>query len=181
MYHLPTNSEIMIVILYIIANLFFNAGLCSLLFTTFVFQFSSHLEKKFNYLVYGLFFIISVGFIFWQPEVNQGAYANGTVSTDIFLLWDLFINIIRMAIITYSLIVFASGPTKSKLRYLSFGLFFAIVGTILIMIGFEEKYLLETIIKGIGMIIFNVCTVLIYREFKIGDRVSYSGSSDTHS
>jgi len=135
-YHIILNNPSVIIPMNIIANIFFNLGLSSLIMVTFIIDHSEKtaLSVKYFCISFGISSVILLGYIFWTPTLNMEYYELGIVDTETPLFYFFFLSLFRLIVIIYVLIKFnivsnkAKGIAKKRLKLVSRGTLLLIVG-----------------------------------------------------
>jgi len=117
-----------------------------------------------------LFFIMSVGYFIWTPELDLARYAQDIVDTNTPTEWFIFITLLRIVLSIYVVYKYAmitrqiEEETKKKVQWFFIGIIFAIIG---MFVNFIGGFLRSIIIEILALIIIDVGTIAIFRGFLI--------------
>jgi hypothetical protein len=127
----------------IVAHIFFNLILVSLVMTVFILEKYKKVALRFKYLgtMIVILIIMSFGYFVWPPELNIPRYALGIVDTETPIFWFIFVNIIRAALSIYVVYRYAmitrklEDKSKKKVQWFFIGIIIAIIAVVINLIG----------------------------------------------
>lgn len=171
-YHLILNNSQIIIPLMITAHIFFNFIFISLIMTVFVLEKFKKVAMSLKYLgsMILLFFLMSVGYFIWIPELDMVRYAQGIVDTNTPTEWLIFITLVRTVLSIFVVYKYAiitkkiEDQTKKRVQWFFIGIIFAIIGMFVNLIG---GFLRSIMIEIIALIIIDLGTISIFRGFLI--------------
>ncbi len=171
-YHLILNNPQIIIPIMITAQIFFNFLVISLMMTVFILEKYKKVAMSLKYLgsMMLLFFIMSVGYFIWTPELDLARYAQDIVDTNTPTEWFIFITLLRIVLSIYVVYKYAmitrqiEEETKKKVQWFFIGIIFAIIG---MFVNFIGGFLRSIIIEILALIIIDVGTIAIFRGFLI--------------
>ena len=171
-YHLILNNPQIIIPIMITAHIFFNFVFISLLMTVFILEKFKKVAMSLKYLgsMIVIFFIMSVGYFIWTPELNITRYAEGIVDTDTPTEWFVFITLVRTALSLYVVYKYAmmtkklEEETKKRVQWFFIGIIFAIFGMFINLIG---GFISSILIEIIALIVIDIGTIAILKGFLI--------------
>ena len=164
-YHLILNNADIIIPLMITAHIFFNFTSISLVMTLFVLEKHTKVAMSLKYLgtMLIIFFIMSIGYFIFTPNLKMVEYAGGIVDTHTPLGLFIFVNAIRILLTIYAAYRYIvinrkiEGETKNRIKWFSvgvivflFGIFINLTGGLLSLIALE---ILALIIIDIGALL----------------------------
>ncbi|MFX0000459.1 MAG: hypothetical protein ACFE9Q_08185 [Candidatus Hodarchaeota archaeon] len=169
-YHLILNNPQIIIPIMITAHIFFNFIFISLMMTVFILEKFKKVAMSLKYLgsMIVLFFIMSVGYFIWKPELDMVRYAQDIVDTNTPIEWHIFITLVRIALSIFVVYKYAlitkkvEEQTRKKVQWFFIGIIFAIIGMFVNLIG---GFLRSIIIEILALIIIDVGTLSIFRGF----------------
>jgi len=171
-YHLILNNADIIIPLMITAQIFFNFNLISLAMTLIVLEkhFKIAMSMKFFGTMLILFFVMSIGYFIFPPNLVMGDYALGIVNTHTLPGLQIFVNTIRLSIAIFaacSYIIITrkiEGETKNRMKWFSLGVILFILGLFINLAG----GLLSSIVMEISaLIIIDIGALLVLKGFFI--------------
>jgi hypothetical protein len=171
-YHLILNNSQIIIPLMITAHIFFNFVFISLMMTVFVLEKFKKVAMSLKYLgsMMVLFFIMSIGYFIWTPELNMTRYPQGIVDTITPTEWLIFITLVRILLSLYVVYKYAmitrklEEDTKKRVQWFFIGIIFAIIGMFINLVG---GFLSSIVIEIIALIVIDIGTIVILKGFMI--------------
>ncbi len=171
-YHLILNNSQIIIPIMITAQIIFNFIFISLVMTIFILEKYKKIAMSLKYFgsMIVLFFIMSVGYFIWTPELNMDRYEKGIVDTNTPTDWFIFITIVRTIMSIYVVYKYVmitrkiEEKTKKKVQWFFVGIIFAIIGMFINLIG---GFLRSIIIEIFALIAINIGTIAILKGFLI--------------
>ncbi len=171
-YHLILNNSRIIIPIMITAQIIFNFIFISLVMTIFILEKYKKVAMSLKYLgsMIVLFFIMSVGYFIWIPELNMDRYEKGIVDTNTPTEWFIFITIVRTVMSIYVVYKYVmitrkiEEKTKKRVQWFFVGIIFAIIGMFINLIG---GFLRSIIIEIFALIAINIGTIAILKGFLI--------------
>jgi len=171
-YHLILNNADIIIPLMIITQTFFNFNLISLTMTLFVLEKHTKIAMSMKYLgtMLILFFVMSIGYVIFPPNLDMDNYAQGIVNTHTPPGLFIFVNTIRILLgiyVAYRYIVInrkIEGENKNRIKWFSFGVIIIILG---IFFNLAGGLFLLIEIEILALIIIDIGALLILKGFMI--------------
>ena len=171
-YHLILNNADIIIPLMITAHIFFNFNFISLTMTLFVLEKYTKIAMSMKYFgtMLIVFFVMSVGYFIFPPDLDMDDYALGIVDTNTPPGLLIFVNTIRILLAifaAYRYIVInrkIEGETKNRIKWFSLGVIIIILGLFINLAG----GLLSSIeMEILALIIIDIGVFLILKGFLI--------------
>jgi hypothetical protein len=171
-YHLILNNADIIIPLMITAQIFFNLNSISLVMTVFSLEKYSQITMSLKYFgsMIILFFIMSIGYIFFPPHLEMEEYALGIVNTQTPPGLLIFVNSIRILLSIFSVYKYIvttknlEGETKKRMKWFSAGVIVLILGIVFNLAG---GLISSIFIEIIALIIVDIGAFLILKGFLI--------------
>jgi len=117
-----------------------------------------------------LFFIMSVGYFIWTPELDMVRYAQDIVDTNTPPEWFIFITLVRTALSIYVVYKYAlitrkiGEETKKRVQWFFIGIIFAVIGMFINLMG---GFLRSITIEIFALIAIDIATIAIFKGFLI--------------
>jgi hypothetical protein len=117
-----------------------------------------------------LFFIMSIGYFIWIPELNMARYTDGIVDTNTPMEWFIFITVVRTLLSIYVVYRYAlmtrklEEDTKKRVQWFFIGIIFAILGMLINFVG-GSLGLIE--FEILALIVIDIGTFAILKGFLI--------------
>jgi hypothetical protein len=117
-----------------------------------------------------LFFVMSIGYVIFPPNLDMDNYAQGIVNTHTPPGLFIFVNTIRILLgiyVAYRYIVInrkIEGETKNRIKWFSFGVIIIILG---IFFNLAGGILSLIVIEILALIIIDIGALLILKGFMI--------------
>ena len=171
-YHLILNNADIIIPLMIITQTFFNFNLISLTMTLFVLEKHTKIAMSMKYLgtMLILFFVMSIGYVIFPPNLGMDDYAQGIVNTHTLPGLFIFVNTIRILLgiyVAYRYIVInrkIEGETKNRIKWFSLGVIIIILG---LSINLAGGLLSSIIMEILALIVIDIGAFLVLKGFMI--------------
>jgi hypothetical protein len=174
-YHIILNNAHIIIPIMITAQLFFNFNGISLTMTVFVLEKFTKVAMSFKYLgrMMILFFIMSVGYFIWIPELDTVSYALGIVNTTTSLGLVIFVNTIRIILCIYVVYKYSTmvrkieSETKKRMQWFTKGVIFVILGILINLTAAVFEVYIQMFIEILALVLIDVGALLIFKGFLI--------------
>lgn len=171
-YHLILNNADLVIIIMIFAQVMFNLAMSWLLLTELIIEHSEKITMRPKFLIIPViaFVLTTFGYGIWIPSLNMVEYEAGRVDTITPQGWFIFVFGYRIILMLYVLVKFiilrakSEGKKKIQITYFTIGMSFAIVGTLLTLLGGVQG-LIGAILEIGGLVFFNIGTILILKGF----------------
>jgi len=169
LYHLILSSPQLVVLFAMVAQVFFNIAIGSLLMAEFIIEYSEKRAVSFRFLLMaaGFSLITSVGYAVWPISLNLDKYALGEVDTITPPGWFYAVFIARILIMVYVMAKFAvmakktSGSLKKQLHFFIIGMVFVVLGTLFTLLGGAISGIFEIV----GQFAFDAGAIFILQGF----------------
>jgi hypothetical protein len=140
--------------------------------TVFILEKYKKVAMSLKYLgsLIALFFIMSIGYFIWTPELDMGRYALGIVDTNTPTEWFVFLTSLRTILSIYVIYKYAmmtrklEEDTKKRVQWFFIGIIFAVIGMFVNLIG---GFLRSIMIEILALIVIDLGTIAIFRGFLI--------------
>ncbi len=171
-YHIHQDNRTLIWIFYYLTTISFNIALTSLLLSTLIYKYLENNKKKQYFLFIIFLFISLVGYLFFYPTLNEEAFDNHDIDTNINIYWNYFVNSYRFLILMYACLTFfkelkhSQGIVRVKLNFFSIGLWLGIIGLSFVLISFIDCCI-ESAFKLCALIFFILGSIQLYRGLGI--------------
>ncbi len=171
-YHLILNNADVIIPLMITAHIVFNFNAISHTMTLFVLEKHTKIAMSMKYLgtMLILFFVMSIGYFIFRPNLDMDAYALGIVNTLTPPELLIFVNAIRILLVIYVAYRYIEinrkieGETKNRIKWFSLGVIIFILGVFINLVG---GLLLSIVIEILALVIIDIGAVLVLKGFLI--------------
>ena len=171
-YHLILNNSEIIIPLMITAQIFFNFDFICLTMTLFVLEKHTKIAMSMKYLgtMLILFFVMSIGYFIFPPNLDMVKYALGIVDTHTLPGLQIFVNTIRILLAIYVAYRYIEinrkieGETKNRIKWFSLGVIIIILG---LFINLAGGLLLSIVMEILALIIIDIGALLILKGFLI--------------
>ncbi|MHA1242437.1 MAG: hypothetical protein ACTSQU_16880 [Promethearchaeota archaeon] len=171
-YHLILNNADIIIPLMITAHLFFNFNSISLVMTLFVLEKHTKVAMSLKYLgtMLIIFFIMSIGYFIFTPNLKMVEYADGIVDTHTPPGLFIFVNAIRILLVLYAAYRYIvinrkiEGETKNRIKWFSLGVIVFLFGLSINLTGGLFSLI---VLEILALIIIDIGALLVLRGFLI--------------
>ncbi|MFX1446140.1 MAG: hypothetical protein ACFFHV_22245 [Promethearchaeota archaeon] len=171
-YHFILNNSQIVILMMIIAQIFFNFIFISLMMTVFILEKYQKVAMSPRYLGFmlTLFILMSVGYMIWIPTLNMARYALGIVDTKTPIPWFITIIIIRAMLAIYVVYKYAlmsrklEGEIRKRVQWFFIGVIFIISALIIDLIGGAFDLIL---IEVLALVSVDIATIAIFKGFLI--------------
>jgi hypothetical protein len=171
-YHFILNNSQIVILMMIIAQIFFNFIFISLMMTVFILEKYQKVAMSPRYLGFmlALFIVMSVGYMIWIPTLNMERYALGIVDTKTPIPWFITIIIIRAVLAVYVVYKYAimsrkiEGEIRKRVQWFFIGVIFIISALIIDLIGGAFDLIP---IEVVALISVDIATIAIFKGFLI--------------
>lgn len=171
-YHFILNNSQIVILMMIIAQIFFNFIFISLMMTVFILEKYQKVAMSPRYLglMLTLFILMSVGYMIWIPTLNMARYALGIVDTKTPIPWFITIIIIRAMLAIYVVYKYAlmsrklEGEIRKRVQWFFIGVIFIISALIIDLIGGAFDLIL---IEVLALVSVDIATIAIFKGFLI--------------
>ena len=171
-YHLILNNADIIIPLMITAQIFFNFNAISLPMTLFVLEKHTKIAMSLKYLgtMLILFFVMSIGYFIFTPNLKMVEYAANIVDTHTPPGLFIFVNEIRILLAVYAAYRFfvinrkIEGETKNRIKWFSLGVIVFLFGLFINLTGGLFSLIVMEIL---ALIIIDIGALLVLKGFLI--------------
>ena len=171
-YHLILNNSQIVIVLMIVAQIFFNLIFFSLMMTVFILEKFEKVAMSIRYLgtMIALFIIMSAGYFIWIPTLNMTRYTQGIIDTETPLPWFVIIISIRAILLIYVVYRYAlmsrklEGEIKKRVQWFFIGIVFIIIALLIDLIGGASGFIL---IEALALIAVDAATLTIFKGFLV--------------
>ena len=171
-YHLILNNADIIIPLMITAHIFFNFNSISLVMTLFALEKHTKVAMSLKYLgtMLIIFFIMSIGYFIFTPNLKMVEYADGIVDTHTPPGLFIFVNAIRILLVLYAAYRYIiinrkiEGETKNRIKWFSLGVIVFLFG---LSINLTGGLLSLIALEILALIIIDIGALLVLKGFLI--------------
>jgi len=167
-----SNDSDIIIPIMITTQIFFNFIPVSLVMTVLILEKYKKVAMSLKYLgtMLALFIIMSVGYFILPPTLNKEKHDEKIIDTETEPVLMIFVNLLRIVLFCYVVYKYAiitrkvEKETKRRVQWFFAGIFLAIIGLFLNLIG---GILTNNLFEILALLIIDIGMVLIFKGFLI--------------